>query len=197
MRSFDFLAPVYDWLERPPEGSLLVSLLGLNRGDLLLDIGGGTGRVTHQLRRVLGAVVVCDVSLGMLRRAAGKAGLSPAAGCCERLPFQSGVADAVLIADALHHFEEQEQALAEAVRVLRPGGRLLIEEPDVRRRWGRFTACAERWVGFRSRFLPPPVICRCLEGLGMSARIVDEGGFRARILGEKPGGEGQKRPASD
>ncbi|NOY82636.1 MAG: class I SAM-dependent methyltransferase [Kiritimatiellaeota bacterium] len=197
MRSFDFLAPLYDLFERPPERSGLLSLLGADGGGLLLDVGGGTGRVTHQLRDRFARVVVCDVSLGMLRRAAGRQGLIPIAACSERLPFRTGIADAVVITDALHHFQDRDRALDEVVRVLRPGGRVLIEEPDIRRPLGRFTAWAERCVGFRGRFLSPWDVCRCLEERGIVARVMEEGGFRARILGEKPDDGGQKHSASD
>ncbi|OQY37129.1 MAG: hypothetical protein B6243_01300, partial [Anaerolineaceae bacterium 4572_5.2] len=62
----------------------------------------------------------------------------------ERFPFPDNSFDRALVVDALHHFHNQEQAIAELVRVLKKGGRLVIEEPDIHRFAIKLVALAEK-----------------------------------------------------
>lgn len=104
---------------------------GLGRGMRLLDIATGTGLVARSAVRVLGdagAVVGLDPSAGMLREAR-KALASPLVqGRAEELPFADGRFDVVSIGYALRHVADLEVAFRECLRVLKPGGRLVVLE---------------------------------------------------------------------
>jgi ubiquinone/menaquinone biosynthesis C-methylase UbiE len=72
-------------------------------------------------------VIGCDFSGGMLERAVARSNdVSWVQGDAARLPFRDGAFDAVASTEAFHWFPNQDAALAEFFRVLRPGGRLLL-----------------------------------------------------------------------
>ena len=57
--------------------------------------------------------------------------------------------------DALHHVIHQGQTAREMYRVLKPGGRIVIEEPDIRKFGVKLIAVAEKLLLMRSHFLSP------------------------------------------
>ena len=65
----------------------------------------------------------------MLAEARAKGTVAPVRGHAERLPFPDGSFDRILVVDALHHFCDQREAIGDLLRVLAPGGRLLVAEP--------------------------------------------------------------------
>lgn len=111
--------------------------LAPRRGQRLLDVAGGTGDIAFRfLSRAPGAkAVVCDLTEKMLveGRARAEAGslegdLDWVAGDAMALPFPSGSFDAYTISFGIRNVTRIGDALAEAFRVLKPGGRLMILE---------------------------------------------------------------------
>jgi SAM-dependent methyltransferase len=184
---FRYVAGVYDRIIRPPDPERLIRILNLPVAGPILDLGGGTGRVSSCLRSLVGGAVVTDVSLPMLRQTAAKGGLWPVRAMGEALPFPDGTFDRVLIVDALHHFRNQRDAIVESLRVLKPGGRLAIEEPDIRRFVVRAVAFLEHLILMRSRFNEPRQIMDMIEGRGLTARIEGYYFFRVWIVADKKG----------
>jgi SAM-dependent methyltransferase len=103
---------------------LLEALAG-SSGRRLADICGGTGNYSLALRQEGWAPVVIDRSPEMLARAAAK-GLETVQADAQRLPFDDGEFDAGMLISMLHHVEDRRAALAEARRIVRPGGRLVL-----------------------------------------------------------------------
>ena len=91
----------------------------------LADIGGGTGNYAQALRDDGWDPVVVDREPAMLARAEAK-GLNTIAGDAQALPLEDECVDAAMLVSMLHHVQDPGLALAEARRVLRPGGRLAI-----------------------------------------------------------------------
>jgi len=105
--------------------------LGLRAGMTLLDVATGTGLVARAAARILGdvsAVVGLDPSAGMLRQARARFAGPLVQGQIEELPFEDASFDVVTIGYALRHAADLDVAFRECVRVLRPGGRILILE---------------------------------------------------------------------
>jgi demethylmenaquinone methyltransferase/2-methoxy-6-polyprenyl-1,4-benzoquinol methylase len=107
------------------------------RGDMrLLDVAGGTGDIAVRFRRAGGGpVTVCDINAEMVGVGRDRAidanlttGIDWIVGDAEALPLPSASVDAYTIAFGLRNVTHIESALAEAHRVLRPGGRFLCLE---------------------------------------------------------------------
>lgn len=186
---FGLLAPFYDRFIEPPDPARLQELLRLPTAGALLDVGGGTGRVSQALESLVDTLVVSDESVPMLRQAQEKALCCPAAGQAEWLPFATASFERVLVVDALHHFADQQRAIAEMVRVLRPGGRLVVEEPDLNRLPVKLVAIGEKMALMRSRFFYPHEIGRMVAACGLQPIIEGDGRFAAWIVADKVPGE--------
>lgn len=150
---FGIIAPIY---ARARYGSLdqMRELAALPAKGRLLDIGGGTGRVASALRDLVDEVVIADVSIGMLRQAHPST-LRPVCGASEFLPFPSDTFERVILVDAMHHVIDQPATAREMLRVLKTGGLLIIEEPDIRTFVVKLIALAEKILFMRSHFLSP------------------------------------------
>lgn len=172
---FGWLAPYYERFIKPRQEDPLHSVAGLPVSGPLLDAGGGTGRIAQSLVSLAGRVVVADLSLKMLKEAAGKDQLLAVNCHSEKLPFADGTFERIIMVDALHHVCDQRQTAQDLYRVLAPGGRLVIEEPDVRA-WGvKLIAIGEKLLLMRSHFLSPPRIAALFAGLSERVTIRNEG----------------------
>jgi ubiquinone/menaquinone biosynthesis C-methylase UbiE len=138
-RLYDRLAPVYDWSERiggrvfgvhtSRERAGIVARLGLRPGMRALEVSPGPGVYQRLLAERIGddgELVELDLSYGMLRacarraRGAGRHPLLVQADAA-RLPFADDSFDAVFHFGSVKLFNEPQRALAEFVRVARPG----------------------------------------------------------------------------
>ena len=182
MGHFDLIAPVYDRLGLPASSARLQALLELPTGGRMLDAGGGTGRVSAAFSTMVGQLVVCDLSLAMLARARSKNGLDPVNSVAENLPFADDIFDRILVVDAFHHFADQQRVVKELLRLLKPGGRMVIEEPDIKKKMVRLVALAERLALMGSRFHTVEDIARMVVSAGGRARIERDQRFSAWVV---------------
>lgn len=114
-----------------------VDLVRPRDGEALLDVAGGTGDIAFRLKRQApGAnVTVCDLTESMVRVGRDRgldggmlSGIDWTVGNAEDLPFPSRSMDAYTIAFGLRNVTRIDKALAEARRVLKPGGRFYCLE---------------------------------------------------------------------
>lgn len=121
--------------------SVVARIAGAKAGDLVLDVAAGTGTSSRSFTGAGARCVACDFSLGMLRAGLLRAGAQRGAGARgagERvgfvggdalvLPFADAAFDVVTISFGLRNVADTGAALAEMLRVTKPGGRLVICE---------------------------------------------------------------------
>ena len=138
---FDSVAPRYDLMNDLMSGGLhrlwkraMVDWLRPRPGMRILDCACGTGDVALLLASHVGAtgrVLALDINARMLRRGPRRPGGSRVGwlvGDAERLPLGANSVDAYTIAFGIRNCTDLDAVLAEAVRVLRPGGRFVCLE---------------------------------------------------------------------
>ncbi len=115
-----------------------IELSGVRRGNKVLDIAGGTGDLARKFSSLVGPdgeVVLADINASMLQvgrdRLLDKGvsnNISFVQADAEKLPFPDNHFDVVTIAFGLRNVTHKEDALRSMLRVLKPGGRLLVLE---------------------------------------------------------------------
>ncbi len=108
----------------------LVRLAAPRSGQTIVDLAGGTGDVAALMAAPDRTVIVCDPSLPMMAvgRARGHAHVQWLEGTGEQMPLPSASVDTLTIAFGIRNVTRVEDALVEALRVLKPGGRFLCLE---------------------------------------------------------------------
>lgn len=200
---FDRIAPVYDGWAGGQHGHVAARLVDLatpQKGEHALDVGTGTGLVAHLVapRVSPGTVIGIDLSDHMLAIARSKQGknLQFIGMAAEHLVFRPATFDLVTMGEALAYLADPTEALAEANRVLRTGGRLAVScqrrslstraqdlffqglVPLARRHY----LSLPRYSSDRSRFGEPDVLPQILATAGFDVIKVTEivTGGRAR-----------------
>lgn len=162
----------------------------------MLDLGGGTGALAVRLADATGAsLTILDPTPEMLRYLKPHPRVHGVAGVAERMPFEDASFDACVISDAFHHFRDQDAAVAEIVRVVRPGGGLLVLEFE-RRGWMRLIAWGEKVLGEPAAFFSPGELCAYLSARGVSGRCESTGASSYFFLGTVGTGAGASTSGS-
>ena len=141
----------------------MVSAVGGRQFESMLDLGTGTGRLLELFAPLYNTAIGIDASAQMLavaRANLDRAGIAKAQvrlGDIQHLPFPRDAFDLVTVHQVLHFLNDPERAVAEAARVLRPGGRLLIvdfaphdleflRERHAHRRLGFAQSAVRQWI---------------------------------------------------
>ncbi len=129
----------------------------------LLDIGGGTGRITQNFHPAIPFLFLADFSFPMLR-AAHKKNLFLET-CCqvELLPYCDQAFDSIVMVDAFHHLIDQKSAMQEVLRVMKVGAIFILEEPDIEKWQVKLIALGEKIAGMRSKFFRVNEIVKMID----------------------------------
>ena len=130
-KHYDFVDGVLAFGSGPSYRRQSLARAGLRRGMRLLDVATGTGQVARAALGILGdprAVVGVDPNGPMLAEARRRLPITLVRGTAEALPFASERFDFLSMGFALRHVADLEIAFAECLRVLRPGGQVLLLE---------------------------------------------------------------------
>lgn len=142
---FDSVATRYDLMNDLMSGGIhrlwkdqLIDQIRPRKNHSYLDVAGGTGDIAFRLHKATGGqatIKVCDINASMLEvgrdRATDKgivSGMDWVVGNAEKLPFEDNSFDVYTIAFGLRNVTHIDDALREACRVLRPGGRFFCLE---------------------------------------------------------------------
>ncbi len=189
--------------EAEVDAALAEAFVGEPIGDLL-DIGTGTGHVLKLLSDRLTSGVGIDRSLDMLKVARSNLFRDGLRHCqvrqadMKQLPFRAEGFDAVTLHMALHYAERPEDALAEAARVLRPGGKLVVIDFAPHEHLQLREEHAHRWLGFSEETIQDhfarlglvPETTRRLEGGAITVVL-----WSARRTANDAAGRGPARAA--
>jgi malonyl-CoA O-methyltransferase len=144
---FDRTTPEYrpEISEHDGRAQAVLQRLGSLSGKRVLDAGAGKGRYAAMLQRRWpeAAVTALDVSAEMLRHV--PAGITTVQHSLLDLPFGDGQFDAVICIEALEHAVQIDEAVGELVRVLAPGGVLVIIDKNKRHLGALDMPSWERW----------------------------------------------------
>lgn len=164
----------------------IVQAIGTEPFDDLVDLGTGTGRMLELLAGTAGRGVGIDLNRDMLAIARAKldrgrlSKFQARHGDLFDVPLPDRAADVVVLHQVLHFLDEPERAIAEAARLLKPGGRLLIVDFAAHDLEFLRDAFAHRRLGFDGT-----QIARWIEQAGL--KLTEE-----RRLEPKPGTRGDK-----
>jgi ArsR family transcriptional regulator len=119
---------------------------------VIADLGCGTGLLAEQFAPRVARVLAVDESAPMLaaarRRLAGYENVEVRSGGLENLPIESGTVHLAFIPLVLHHLAEPAEAIAEAARILVPGGRLVSVDMAPHEHAEYRELMGHQWLGF-------------------------------------------------
>jgi demethylmenaquinone methyltransferase / 2-methoxy-6-polyprenyl-1,4-benzoquinol methylase len=135
---FDRSASHYDWICAVMSFGAggwyrrdVLSRAGLTANMSVLDVATGTGLVAREAANLMGSsgrVVGVDPSPAMMLAGRDHLSMPLVRGVAERLPFSASIFDLVIMGYALRHVADLDETFREYLRVLKPGGRLLMLE---------------------------------------------------------------------
>lgn len=139
---------------------------------VVADVGTGTGFVLQGLVNEAAELVGFDESAEMLevaqRNLADHPRLRLRLAEGQNLPAEDDYFDAVFANMYLHHAPEPHQAIREMVRILKPGGKLVITDLDSHDQIWMQSAMADRWLGFERE-----AVQAWYEAVGLTAVAID------------------------
>ncbi len=131
--NYDQIAPDYDQRFATDEplklnrGEALLHLVQTLNAEHILEVGCGTGHWLAKIGSLAQELHGLEPSSGMLKQAQNRnIPLKLSQGYAENLPFTANFFDMVFCVNAIHHFAAPQAFIAEADRVLRPGGVLAV-----------------------------------------------------------------------
>lgn len=102
------------------------STLNLTGNEVIVDIGGGTGKLGEYLSDSCKLIYILDESDKMLSKVKCSQKIIPVVGDALNTDFESNSIDVVVLSDVFHHIENQTKLLNEIKRILKNSGKLLV-----------------------------------------------------------------------
>jgi len=173
---FDEVAPQWDNMQQSFFSETVrdkaFSVAGVQKGKIAADIGAGSGFISEGLIHKGLKVIAVDQSEAMLaemrKKFSGAKGIEYRLGETEKLPIPDEAVDYVFANMYIHHVESLPKAIKEMVRILKPGGELVITDMDEHEFKFLKEEHHDRWMGFKRED-----VRRWFEEAGLKNVIVD------------------------
>ncbi len=155
---FDILAPVYNRFSKLLFSQIreeIIDRMNFDADDKILDVGGGTGAFLEKIleKEPDIQVFLLDISKSMIDESNIMDSIVLGKACWN--PFSSNSFDYVLCTDALHHFQHKKKSVKEMMRVVKPGGTIIIFEMDAKSPITKLIKFGEKILGEPSEFFTP------------------------------------------
>jgi ubiquinone/menaquinone biosynthesis C-methylase UbiE len=152
---------------------LMLQHMDIKPHDVLLDVGGNTGKITEAYARDCKEIIILEpkhavVEYGRTFRPHIKfveAGV-------EKIPLPSEHFDKVVASVSLHHFPNQDRGLEEMKRVLKNDGKMIILEIDPNTGRGKRLKICEAIMHTGAKFYEPPQLRKKVEDHGLEVLLV-------------------------
>jgi len=175
LRHFDSIARRYDLMNTLLSFGIhylwkrtAINMLGLNPGDRVLDVCGGTGDLSILADRTVGPsglVIVYDINRAMidagrhkLTNKASRRRIKSVQGDAEQLSFPDGCFDAAMVGFGIRNVPRMDQGIREMYRILKPGGKMMCLE------FSKPTAPLFRWLYDIHSFYIMPLLGGIIAG---------------------------------
>ena len=152
----------------------MTQYIDITPGDILLDVGGNTGKITQVYARDCKEIVVLEpkqtvVEYGRTYRPHIKF----VEGGAENIPLSGEYFDRVVASSSFHHFPHQDRGLEEMKRVLKRNGKMIIMEIDPNTRKGKWLKICEGMLHTGARFYEPLQLRKKVEEHGLKVLSVN------------------------
>lgn len=188
MNSFKLLAPIYSKINLNAKKTFRkINKFGqFQKSDTVLDLGGGSGRIAKFFVGQVKQITVLDASPEMIEECQKQNdAITCILGTTEKLPFQNNSFDKIIVIDAFHHFIKQPQTAQKISQILKPGGKIIIEEFNPQKFLGWLAAKIEKAIIPGSNFLSPQVLSNIFRNLELKTELVNENGTVYYLVVEK------------
>jgi len=173
---FRLLSKFYNLIIKPKKDIPWINNLCMSQNNLVLDVGGGTGRIAEVINQQNCEVIIYDQSIHMLNNVQnGNNNIFKVCGEVEQISFSENQFDNVIMVDTLHHVKDQQMAINAILYILKPGGTFILEEPDIRKFAVKLIALLEKVLLMRSYFLKPIEIVSLFPPEQSSIKVIEDG----------------------
>ncbi len=168
MDLFSRIASRYESIVGSFDYEKLRDFFPINSEELILDLGGGTGRVAIFLKKEANDCLIFDRSFEMLQQSRNHTNdFLLVQGKSETLPFRKNSFGQIFINDTLHHVQNQEKTLNECNAILLKQGQVIIREFDRKYFWNLLLILFEKIMRFKSKFYSPKELQKLCEELNL------------------------------
>lgn len=169
MDLFSRIAGRYDSIIKGFDLEKIISDFPHFKDELLVDLGGGTGRVATLFLDYINECLILDRSFEMLKQAQSKSrNLILVQGTGDSMPFRENTIKQIFVNDVLHHIKNQNETLQECHLVLKEQGSLIIRDYDRKYIGNIFLFIFEKILRFGSVFFSPQELTDRCQEIGFS-----------------------------
>ncbi len=173
---FDFVYTLLEALVRlrgKEDLDLFLNLLQPKKEDIILDVGAGTGWIADRVADVCDDVYAVEPNMRRLSYIIRKhAQVKAFPGLAESIPFPESYFTKVFAIMSFHHVEDQDQALEEFNRIIKPDGLLLFQESNPRKEGENREYMEKLITKSKVIFLSPDALQKKLESHGFRSKAV-------------------------